>query len=850
MKKKKVLQKSPVSELREKPFFLINHPLISVIVVTALVITIMYFPVLFGGKSFQSSDKLTSRAVNPFVEKARAQGITPLWCPYIFSGMPSFGSMLSAININPIDEPIKRFLNSLDPGGGNKYEFWFQYINFLIFSIFLYLLARKGLKLNPLAAILSSLAVVILPQFVAFVVYGHNSKFLAVVLIPLIFYLTIKLLEKKNTLYFSLLALAIGFQMLRVHIQVSYYTFLMMGIYFIYKMVADYRTFKNLKSVVSSTAIFVGAILVGVLLSMVLYASVFDYQRFSIRGGESGGLDYGYAANWSFHPLEMITFFIPSFMGFGGETYWGKMPFTDYPLYFGIIIFFLAGFAFLLKRDRMTWVLGIVVIFSLFVSFGKHLPILYTPMFKFLPFFDKFRVPSMIHIILDIGMVLLAAIGLDAVIEFHNKNMRTQDREAMVKSIKKYSYIFVLSIIVLVIFLLIGKSFYLDLAGSGNVPLNNAQRVLAYNKALMDGFKSIILLIVCWAIILQFIAKKISKGFLGLSVLILVIIDLWMVDFKIIHAQPLANEKRFFEATPIVNYLQQDKSLFRIFPVLDDKSGNWYMRHFIQNISGYSAAKLRIYQDFLDETGFGSQDRYGLNSFISKYWRIGMRDNRVTPMEVPLDQIAPQRLAFDSAVLDMLNVKYLIVQYLPLNDPRYRPIADRQQLPIYENTTALPRVFFVDSTVTIRGRKAIFDFMKSGKFDPHKVAILEESPPFPISSAKGNSAEIVKYDIHEIQISAKNANPTLLVLSEIYYPAGWKAIVDGVETKIYKTNYLLRSIFLPAGEHNIVFRFEPSSYFIGKWLSTFTLLALLGLLGVSGWQMIKDKNIKSSDQKS
>ena len=91
-----------------------------------------------------------------------------------------------------------------------------------------------------------------------------------------------------------------------------------------------------------------GAIIIGVALSSVIYMSVLDYQHYSIRGGQGGGLDFGYASNWSFHPLEMITFIIPSFMGFGGQTYWGKMPFTDYPLYFGIIVFLLALIPFIL----------------------------------------------------------------------------------------------------------------------------------------------------------------------------------------------------------------------------------------------------------------------------------------------------------------------------------------------------------------------------------------------------------------------------------------------------------------------------------------------------------------------
>jgi len=122
--------------------------------------------------------------------------------------------------------------------------------------------------------------------------------------------------------------------------------------------------------------------------------------------------------------------------------------------------------------------------------------------------------------------------------------------------------------------------------------------------------------------------------------------------------------------------------------------------------------------------------------------------------------------------------------------------------------------------------------MRSGRFDPHRIAILEEKPAAPIVAGAGNTVQLTSFDIHEIRLSAKVMQTALMVLSEIYYPAGWKAYVDGRETKIYKTNYILRSVQLPPGEHEIVFKFAPASYRLGAWISVTTLLLLLGLLAV------------------
>lgn len=826
MKKKKNVQKpGGHPAVLETPTLVEKRPYAILLLVVGLLLLIFYYQVLFAGKSFQNPDQLTSLAADPFVRNAPT---TPLWCPYVFSGMPMFGSLMAARGVNLVIEILNDIFRS------NR--FWPIYIFYMVLGWFMFLLL-KSQKAGTWPALFSSVAIVFIPQFVAFTAFGHNSKFLSVVMIPIILLTTIQLLEKKNLLYFSLTGFAVGFQMLLAHMQVVYYTFIMVAIYFLYKEIGEYRERKSLKAPLVSALWLIGAVAAGMMISAVLYTSVLDYQRYSIRGGGGeGGLDFDYAANWSFHPLEMITFFVPSFMGFGGDTYWGKMPFTDYPLYFGIVVFLLAGLAFILRRDRFSGYLGVIVLVSLLVSFGKHFPVLYTPMFKLLPFFNKFRIPSMIHILLDFGMVALAGYGLQAVVDFRNQNLRPADRESIEKKLKKYLYISLGVVAVIALFMLMAKSLYLDLAGSGNQPLNGSQRELAYQKAVIDGFKSLILAALAALLVMQYVRRKLSRTILGLSMIVLVVADLWFVDLKIVNPQPRTNEEAFFAPTPAVDYFKQDPSLYRIFPVLDDKGGNWYMRHYIQSISGYSAAKLRIYQEFLDETGFGSQDRYGLNGFISKYWRITMRDNRVAPVEVPLEQIAAGRRAFDSAVLDMLNVKYLVVNYLPIPDPRYRPVGDPTRLPVYENTTVLPRAFFVDSTAVLSGRKAIFDFMKSGRFDPHRTAIIEEAPPFAPAPAADNRADVTSYQMHEIKIDATVAAPAMMVLSEIYYPSGWKAFVDGKETKIYKTNYLLRSVFLQPGQHTVVFRFAPTSYSLGVWLTRITVLLLLALAGFSLWR--------------
>jgi hypothetical protein len=806
-----------------------QKPALFMIIILAVLLIVLYHQVILGGMVFQPPDRMTTLALQPFVQQALSQGIYPLWCPYVFSGMPSFASMLTVPMINIVDWSVRTVLQFILPRTFDP-NFIFIYLNFLLLAATLYLLLRQQ-KISPLAASFSAIAVTLLPQFVAFVSFSHNTKFLSVVLIPLIFYLTKKMFEERSLLYFCLTALAIGFQLFRAHVQVTYYTFLMLGIYLVFTAVARWRENRSLKPFFVNAGLLIGAIAAGLLLSSVIYLSVYEYQHYSIRGSsENSGLDYDYASSWSFHPLEMVTFIIPSFMGFGGQTYWGKMPFTDYPLYFGIGVLFLAGLALVLRRDRKTWFFTILAIFALVVSFGKHLPVLYTPMFKLLPFFNKFRIPSMIHILLNFSMVVLAAYGLQALFDYR-KQLEKMKKPAIAQSLRRYLYIFLAVVGIFLLFMLFAKSFFIELIAESRARMQPAQRELAYNNAFLDSFKALIFIAITVFIVFQFLRFKLSRSFLGVTLIILMVIDFWIIDFKIINPRPPASETAHFSGNAAVDYMKKDKSQYRIFPVLDNKGGNWYAHHLIESINGYSAAKLRIYQDFLEETGFASQDQYGLNPFIINFWNLSVQEGKLTPQMKPPQARNQNQIDFHNTVLDMLNVKYLVINYLPIPDPGYQRV-QHQQPWVFENVDVLPRAFFADTVQVMEGRETIFSYMKSGKFDPRQTAIVEKNPPFDILPSDSNRVRLQDFGLHHIRLNAEVFSPTVMVLSEIYYPAGWRAFVDGVETPIYKTNYILRSVFLEPGNHTIEFIFKPKRLFLGIWISIATFLLLLIPVGL------------------
>ncbi|MBN2089089.1 YfhO family protein, partial [candidate division KSB1 bacterium] len=317
-----------------------------------------------------------------------------------------------------------------------------------------------------------------------------------------------------------------------------------------------------------------------------------------------------------------------------------------------------------------------------------------------------------------------------------------------------------------------------------------------------DALKMVILLGLAILGFFGFIKKKIGQiGFIAL-LLLLIIVDLWWVDFKIINdkfeqnqAARIPNPTQYFQSNAIVDFMkqQQENEIFRIYPA-DTQDHNWYMYHQIPSIFGYNPAKIKIYQETLEALQLGPNMQRMLNT---KY----VLSNRDLP-------------------------GYRLVPQFASSRPK-----------VYESLFYLPRAFFVnrDTVISRAGsydahKNQILNFMKSTSFDPGEMAILEEKPPLTIEASGANSVKITDYDIHRIELQASVAKSAHLVLSEIYYPAGWKAYIDGEETKIYKTNYILRSIFLEPGEHKIEFIFNPLMFRLGLWLSIGTFLVLIGIV--------------------
>ncbi len=726
-------------ELFRTSYFDKNPNLLPMILLFVLLL-IFFNQMIFSGKTMLSPDKLTSISYMPFVEKAYDDGVYPQWNPYVFSGMPVFASLTKARYVD--------IVNSIIYGVFFLVELIFPlpsfsiiFVNYFLFGLSTYILLKKKTGVRAIA-LFAALAIVFQPAIVAFYAFGHITKLLSVLCIPIVFLAMEELLDQRKLKYFAILALALGLQVLRLHTQISYYIFMMIGLYVIYWIIESIRQKRPVPDILKSLGLITGALAIGVMMSAWMYLSVHEYAQYSIRGGGTG-LDYNYASSWSFSPLEVLTFFVPSFLGFGGQTYWGNMPFTSYPMYMGIIPLFFAGLAIVIRRDRTVLFLALMGFLALVISFGKEFSLVYKLLFNYLPYFNKFRIPTMILILVQFSVVVLASLALHSLWQLKDKKIAAD----FMKKIKMYLISFSGISGLIFLYLLVAKSsIFSKMASSGKVVQQQLQE-MSYQMAVKDSVIMIIFIAIIVVLLLSYLNRKIKANSFIYLTIVFTVINLWIVDFKLIaDTRPEANKESYFRPDDVVKFLKNDTSLYRIFPVMDNRPDTWYMYHFIQSAYGYHPAKLKNYQDFLDETNLFPDTR----SFLLKYLKPVMQDGRqMMAMRTP-EEIDQTLWRFQENFLRMLNVKYIVTLYA-FADTNYQQVLDKPKY-VFKHLNPLPRAFFVNEVKQVKTKEEIFGLLKGPGFDPASLALVYEQPEMEILSGENNIVEIADWSIHKIEL--------------------------------------------------------------------------------------------------
>jgi hypothetical protein len=818
----------------------IQHLLAAALLFIALVL--FFHDAVFNGKDFSSGDTVASRSLETFVNDAHDQGIFPLWNPYIFCGMPAYAALsISAERVFDISDFIwqksrlvtKFFFLNADVGATLFY--------YLLFSFGMYLFASSKLK-HWLGAVMVAFGATFSMYIIIWVMFGHVTKIGVIAWVPYVFLIVEHLRERFNLKLALLLTIVLHFMFGPSHMQMLFYVYFALGIYFLFFLIRSLIAKEQVKSLLLAGIVLAAATGLAFAMSADQYLSTLEYNPYSIRGSSpiqqspsaqksnaekptGGGLDYDYATNWSFGPSEMVTFFIPSAYGFGSveyqgvltqnqavrvNTYFGPQPFTDGPQYMGLVILVLAIVGVVKKRkDPFVQYLVLLIVVSLVISFGKEFSLLYNVMFHYFPMFNKFRIPSMILVLVQLSTPLLAGYGLMSLIE--DRSMTPAAAKKWMIGVAALGALTILSVLAKGVFIDIYSSFFPKTEAAASLG-----RMVGNQAAAMDELYNFItgmvaeditlgflLLTAAFGAIMLYRQRKLSLMLLSVIIIVVVSGDLWRVAVKPMQLHDRAQVNAEFATPPdYVRFLKQDPSLYRTLefeggqPPYSNSLAFWR----IQSAYGYQGAKMRAWQDMVDVGGITNPLVWGL-----------------------------------------MNVKYIISDRPDSNQLMY-PVFNGQDRKVMYNRMELPRAFFVNRYEVAPGLE-ILKKIAAMSFNPTDVMYLTDDPHVSVvPPGREASAKYTKFGIQDLEIQATATGNNLLFLSEAYYPNGWKAFIDGGETPIYRADYLFRAIVVPQGTHTVTMKFEPRGFYLGKYISFgINLLLLLALAALYGKQYLKKK---------
>ena len=809
---------------------------------------------VFSGKVFATGDILASDSFRTFLDDAKKSGVFPLWVPYIFMGMPNF----PIISYNPRSYDFFYFIwdsvyGAITNSSTNGVLPVILY--YAIFGIGFYLYSNYKFK-NKLIALYCALTATFATDFIQRIVVGHNTKVLALAFFPLILLFLDKLIDSfddksksvfsfQNLINLALLALMLHIQLNSNHIQMIFYAYLMLGIYLLYLII--YRVVKKtqISGIIKSGIFFVIAALLAVAMNADVMMTMKEYNKYSMRGepgieakidkkvADDQPLDYQYATNWSFSPGEVITFLLPYYYGFGdveiqgqkANLYWGQMPFTTNPMYFGVIVLILAvtGIFYNFRKNPFVQAMTVISVVFLFMSFGRNFSLIYDLFFNYFPYFSSFRAPVMIHHFMNIAIVILSGFGLKSVIEIV-KGKTDSDR------LKKLCYVFFGIAGLMFLISIVGfEGSYTDSVSTSSLAEKlkqqgaTAQQISqyikqqiipnAYANSISDLRLHAFFIAIVAGLMFMYATNKVSVKIFLAGTILIAVIDLWNVNFKTLHWDNPGETKNAFAETDFTNWLLKTNPDTYTYRVAEFNGGrlttdNTMAYYRLHSFNGYHGAKIRIYQDAVD----------------------------VAEGENPL-------------LLTLGGVKYIISDK-PLQDTSFVQVFKGTKF-IYENKNFIPKAFFADG-YKVEKDITILNNIREMNFDPRKVAFLEKDINQKIDKPDSTaSVKLVKGDIHSLEYDVYATGNNLLVFSEIYLPFGWKAYIDGKESEIHKTDYILRSLVVPQGKHKVEFRYEPAVYYTGKSVSigANVLLGIILLAGVFGYATNKKKSDSTGNVK-
>lgn len=804
-----------------------------VAVVVFLAISLVYFSPLLEGKKLQQHDVAMWKGMSKEIADYReSTGEEALWTNSMFGGMPAWqiwvkykGNLVYFIN---------KVVTLNLPYPANAV--------FLYFLGFLVLLLV--LRVNPWVSLAGAIAYGLSSYFFIILGAGHISKAYAIGYMAPVLAGIILTFRGKYWQGALLTAVALALEIKAGHLQITYYLLLLVVVYGIFKLVEAVQQ-KQLPNFAKAGAYLLVAAILAVLTHSTNLWATYEYGRDTMRGKpeltkdkdiKSSGLDKDYITAWSYGVGETWSLMIPNAKGGASaqigkqkaldkadrnyrqsisqqSAYWGDQPGTSGPVYVGVIAVFLFILGLFIVNTNLRWALLAATILSIMLAWGKNFMPLTDLFIDYFPGYNKFRAVSMILVIAELTIPLLAFLALDKIIK---------NPELIRKNMKTFYISLGLTGGLLFLFYILPTAFFSFLSDfeetqfSSMLQGKDAGQMAAFMSSLedvriaifkADALRSLLFVIAAAGILFAFIYGKIKKGWLIAGIAVLVLVDMVPVDQRYLNNDKFVRARLVevpFSPTPADRQILQDKDPdFRVLDITSSTFNDSRCSYFHKSIGGYHGAKLQRYQDLIE---------YYIQPEIS------MITNTFSGEGITFDRIL--EMFEKQQVLGMLNTRYVI----------YNP--DAQPL---RNSSAFGNAWLVNDYKIVA--TADEEIAALGKNDLKNTAIIDQRFAEQINGKvlsvdRTASISLASYAPNQLTYQFNAQSEQLVVFSEIYYNKGWNAYIDGDKVPHFRANYVLRAMTIPAGKHTIDFKFEPKVWAIGERVSfASSLLLILLVLG-------------------
>lgn len=769
-----------------------------------MVLSAAYFaPLVFGDKTMGQGDVHSWGGMQKEAQECYEQtGEGTHWSNVLFGGMPNTGSG----GVNIYGKVFPRLVMGGLPGLNAGILFFYMLGFYILMCV---------LGCRSWLAILGAIAYAFSTYNLLIIEAGHANKCWAMACMAPILAGVIQCFKGKYVSGALLTLIFTGLHIRYSHQQITFYLMFMLLFLAIAYAIQAFRQ-KQVKTYLIGGVVALVVATISVLPSLGGWLVTYDYSKDTMRGGSvlqqkadgekaSSGLEIDYAFQWSYGKMESFTLLVPGVYGgsshyyvspksevykaTGGQQrmaplYWGDQPFTSGPVYMGAIICFLFILGLFVVKGPEKWWLLAVTILSLMLSWGRHLSWFNDFLFYHLPMYNRFRTPSMALVIAEISMAALAVLAVKNILDNPQKDRHVRD----------LAYAFGITGGICLFFALFGKGMFLfSTAADASYP-DWFQKVLMDDRASMlvsTAMRSFAFILLAAALMWFYLKKNFKAEWVMVLLSIFVLVDLWSLDRKYVGEQSFIPKRSVKTVLPTETdrmILADTDPDYRVFNVTVNTFNDASTSNFHKSVGGYSPIKMRRYQDIID-------------------YHLSQRMN--------------------VKVLNMLNTRYFIV-----------PGSDGQPM-VQRNVAALGNAWFVDSICWVNSPdeeiNALYDF------NPAKEAVIDTVwrkavGAFPSLVSDSDQIRLVTYYPNALTYEYTASATRPVVFSEVYYKT-WKAFVDGEEMPLYRVNYILRGLTLPAGKHTVVLKcrnplIDRSTRMtnIGSGINLLLILALLGML--------------------